>query len=138
MAVLNLIDSSDPSDIRASISNWLRKNAEFKLENNRTLGSYLVGVSWENYCHLIETGEVWGDPIQLFAIVEVFGITVNIVSSVVGSYIVRLEPSSTPTNFASSVLLFHHNQLHFGVLENATSLDKRILLGILFIVYLIF
>ena len=107
--------------VRRLAVKWLVKNSKHKLANKSTLDEYMYdGESYAKYCKRMAGDKIWGDHLTLYAISNVFGVHITLVSSVEGDqFITTITPADNPRAGEFVLLLSHLAEFHYGSLYPA-------------------
>lgn len=105
---------------RKAVCTWLRKNSNFELEKGSYIRDFLDNrfSSWEDYCNYMSQDKVWGDHITLIAMANLFGVRINILTSI------KLPPGTNPMTVIEpkevyqqkEVYLSHWHEAHYNSL----------------------
>ncbi len=110
------------SQIRKLVADWLRANANFKVDSHTRLEDFLeldCFPTWQSYCDYIAEDGNWGDQTTLKAIAEIFSVEIIIISSVKtpqGSQPVTIIKPTNGSECNKAILLSHWHELHYSSL----------------------
>eukprot|EP01126_Amoeba_proteus_P042458 TRINITY_DN4615_c0_g1_i4.p1 TRINITY_DN4615_c0_g1~~TRINITY_DN4615_c0_g1_i4.p1 ORF type:complete len:303 (-),score=66.02 TRINITY_DN4615_c0_g1_i4:48-956(-) len=114
-----LYDTIDRSaEIRHRVVEWLRVNKDWELSNGAVLWNFACDQPWDLFCDELSRDGIWGNHLTLFAASEIYGVSIQVISSVEGSnYITDINP--TVVRNYKKMLLSHCAEEHYGSLTFA-------------------